>query len=287
MRPVAWAMAGLLLVLVALDLATSGSEPVAPRRAAADVRFSSRPDLRPPVLTVSERKPGTAPGEVFLAPKRSSGQSGPAILDERGDYVWFRPSPKGVVVDDFRVQTYRGASVLTWWEGKTSARGYGEGTWVIADRSYREIARIRAGRGLQGDLHELELTDRGTALIPIYHAVKADLRPVGAYADGEAVDSIIQEVDVASGKVLWEWHSLDHVAITESLRRPAAEDALPVRLLPYQLDRRRPRRQPAGLRPQHLGDLQAGPQDRRRALAPRRLPQRLRARQGRALRLAA
>jgi Arylsulfotransferase (ASST) len=229
MRTVVWTVAGLIVVLVALDLLTSNPATPPARHAALakDVHFISRPDLAPPVLTVATATRSALPGSVFLAPKRKSGQSGPTILDERGNYVWFKPSAKGVVVDDFRVQSYRGESVLTWWEGKTSDGGYGEGTWVIADHSYREIARIRAGRGLKGDLHELELTDRGTALIPIYHAVKADLRPVGAYQDGEAVDSIIQEVDIASGKVLWEWHSLDHVAITESHAGPPQKHRFP------------------------------------------------------------
>jgi hypothetical protein len=227
-RPIAWTIAGLIVVLLAFDLATSGSEPArAVRAPAGDVHFSSRPDLTPPLLTVGAHKAGTAPGFVFLAPKRTSGQSGPTILDEQGQYVWFKPSPKGTVIDDFTVQTYRGKPVLTWWEGKTSSRGYGEGSWVIADASYREIARIHAGEGLKGDLHELQLTDQGTALIPIYHAVKQDLRPVGAYADGETVDSIIQEVDIASGKVLWEWHSLDHVDITESHAGPPQKTRFP------------------------------------------------------------
>jgi hypothetical protein len=231
MRGLAWTIGGLIVLLGVLDALTGGRDAaVEPARATPprDVQFASRPDLMPPVLTTGERKPGTAAGFVFLAPKRKSGQSGPTILDADGRYVWFRPMPKGTTADDFRVQTYQDKPVLTWWEGKTSERGYGSGTWVIADTSYREIARIRAGRGLQGDLHELELTDRGTALIPIYHAVKADLSVVGAaYSDGEAIDSIIQEVDVATGKVLWEWHSLDHVPITESHAGPPQKTRFP------------------------------------------------------------
>ena len=195
--------------------------------------------------------------------------------------------PKGILADDFRVQTYRGQPVLTWWEGKTNPRGYGQGTWVIADTSYREIARVKAVGDVGGDLHDIELTDEGTALIPIYKIVPQDLTPIGAYADGEAIDSVIQEIDLETGELVWEWSSLEHVGLTESLAGIPQKTALPVRLLPHQLDRRRQRRQPARLRAQHLGDLQAGPQDRRGHLAPRRLSQRLRARRGRALRLAA
>src|SRR4051794_16379989 len=154
--------------------------------------FVSRPDLTPPKMTAT----GTASGDVLLAPKRSSGQGGPAILDPDGGLLWFHPIAKGMTANDFRVQRYRGKPVLTWWEGKMGNVGYGAGTWVIADTSYREIARVKAGHGLQGDLHEMQLTSRGTALIPIYHA------------DRHVLDSIIQEVDVRTGKVLWEWHSL-------------------------------------------------------------------------------
>ena len=165
---------------------------------------------------------------MFLAPKRTSGQRGVAILDERGEYVYFKPMAAGTIADDFRVQTYRGQPVLTWWEGKTNHRGYGQGEWVIADRSYREIARVRAVGGVGGDLHELELTDEGTALIPVYEAVKADLSPVHAfYSDGEVVDNVIQEIDVATGELLWEWHSIDHVPITDSYAGPPQKTRFP------------------------------------------------------------
>ena len=125
--------------------------------------------------------------------------------------------PKGILADDFRVQTYRGQPVLTWWEGKTTPRGYGQGTWVIADTSYREIARVKAVGDVGGDLHDIELTDAGTALIPIYKIVPQDLTPIGAYADGEAIDSLIQEIDLETGELVWEWSSLEHVGLTESL----------------------------------------------------------------------
>ena len=53
---------------------------------------------------------------------------------------------------DLKVQSYRGQPVLTWWEGQV-IKGYGEGKAVIADTSYRTVATIDAGNGLQADLH--------------------------------------------------------------------------------------------------------------------------------------
>ena len=79
---------------------------------------------------------------------------------------------------------------------------------------------MRAGNGLAGDLHDIELTNRGTAFITIYAKVDADLSVVNSDKDGEAMDSVIQEVDVATGEVVWEWRSLDHVALGESHAGP-------------------------------------------------------------------
>jgi hypothetical protein len=181
-------------------------------------QFASRPDLDPPVPKVT----GAASADVFLAPKATNGQSGPMILDPTGGLIWFHPEPAGIIPNDFKVQTYQGKPVLTWWEGKTNTRGYGQGSWVIADSSYHQIARVSAGDGLYGDLHDMQLTDRGTALITIYHAVRADLSPLHSLKDGHAVDSIVQEIDVATGKVLFSWHSIGHVPFKQSYAGPPA-----------------------------------------------------------------
>jgi hypothetical protein len=215
--------AGITVAVVSRDASQAPTEaPVS-----TDASFRSRPDLTPPLLTVETRQPAATKRKVLLAPKRKGGQSGPAILDDRGRLQWFRPMRAGTVANDFRVQRYQGKPVLTWWEGKTGEKGYGVGSWVIADRSYREIARVRAGNGLQGDLHDMQLTPRGTAYITIYAKVDADLSEVGSYPDGEAMDSVIQEVDVATGEVVWEWRSLDHVAISESHAGPPQTHRFP------------------------------------------------------------
>jgi hypothetical protein len=181
-------------------------------------QYASRPDLNPPVPQIT----GTATGDVFLAPKAQKGQSGPMVLAPDGGLVWFRPEPAGITANDLKVQTYQGRPVLTWWEGKTNSRGYGQGSWVIADTSYREIARVKAGDRLYGDLHDMQLTARGTALITVYHVVRADLSSLHSLKAGHAVDSIVQEVDVATGKVLFAWHSIGHVPLTESYAGPPA-----------------------------------------------------------------
>jgi len=199
-----------------LDDGTSEPSPTA-----ADVlRFHSRPRLDPDRVRVVVPAQGrTAPGYVFLAVKRGPGQDGPQIVDEAGHVVWFRPTPRPLTATGFRVQRYRGEPVLTWWQGRTRL-GHGMGEYVILDRHYRQVAVVRAGHGYMGDHHELQLTPRGTAYMSVYAPRRADLSMVGGPRDGTIFESIVQEVDIVTGKVVWEWHSADHLSVGEGMTAP-------------------------------------------------------------------
>ena len=157
-------------------------------------------------------------GYLLLGPKASGGsQPGALLLDGDGEPVWFKPLPSGLWATNVRVSRYRDRPVLTLWEGKVVSSTFGRGEGVILDSSYREVARVRAGNGRQMDLHEFVLTPQGTALFTCYpETVRTDLSSVGGPSDGEAVEAIIQEVDVQSGRVLLEWRSLDHIPVSES-----------------------------------------------------------------------
>ena len=189
------------------------------------MRFVSRPDLRPSNLSVTrdDRYFTGAAGErmIFVAPKNymtrnGPGQRGLMVLDASGELVWFRHT--GATPMNFRRQTYRGRPVLTWWEGEVPD-GYGMGRGIIADAAYRTIATVRAGHGLAADLHEFLLTGRGTALITAYRTAAADLSSIGGPADGTVYSGVVQEIDVATGAVLFSWDSLDHVDVTDSHNR--------------------------------------------------------------------
>jgi hypothetical protein len=201
-----------LVALVAALLVALGAAAAAPVR--ADTA------LQPPSVTVLQSSPGAADGLVFVTPRRTtapSGQQGPEIVDGQGRPVWFDPITNGEQATDFRVQRYRGKPVLTWWQGTNPVvRGVGVGVDEIADSSYNIIASVRAGNGLDADQHEFVLTPRGTALLTIYHAVPYDLSSVGGSPNGKVFDCIVQEVDIATGAVLFEWHSLDHVPLSDS-----------------------------------------------------------------------
>ena len=185
--------------------------------------FRSRPDLSPPTIKVSTQAHDTAFGYIFVAPYGigTSGQRGPMIVDNSGRPVWFRPVFQGVgTASNFKVQRYKGEPVLTWWEG-IGVQRYGQGEYVILDSSYREIKRVRAGNGYKGDHHEFLITAQDTALITIYNPVRWDLSALGGPRDGLILDGIAQEVDIDTGEVLFEWHSLEHVGLDEIHLQPA------------------------------------------------------------------
>jgi hypothetical protein len=196
--------------------------PVAAEPAkAGPPKYRSRPDLRElPDVTITHPANGTSGGYIFLTPASGRGLWGPLIVDEKGSPVWFRkvPDPATVAID-FKVQQYRGRPVLTWWEGTiggTGGQGVGQGEFVIVDQSYREITRVRAAGTEQADQHDFVVTPRGTALFWVYDPVPTDLSALGGPVDGVLHDGVIQEIDIATGRRLFEWRARDHVALTES-----------------------------------------------------------------------
>jgi hypothetical protein len=178
--------------------------------------FVSRPDLRPPSAEVVGS--AVSPGYLFIGPSAHRPvQAGSLLLDGQGEPAWFKPATHKRWVTDLRLQHYRGQPVLTWWEGQVTLSGFGQGEGVIVDSSYRELARVRAGNGHSIDMHEFLLTPQGTALFSCCPEIAhADLSAVGGPRDGTVLQGIIQEVDVQTGRVVFEWRSLEHITVSES-----------------------------------------------------------------------
>jgi hypothetical protein len=153
----------------------------------------------------------------FLAPKDGDAMTGPLIVDSTGEPVWIGPDARAY---DLRVQRYHGKPVLTWWRQVDTPRFDGE--VVIMDRSYRTIATV-ATHGIPGDPHEATLTPHGTALLIGYRTVPRDLTDFNGPRHGWVREGVVQEVDVATGRVLFTWNSLAHIPLTDS-RTPLPAD---------------------------------------------------------------
>src|SRR5205807_8447462 len=104
--------------------------PLVPAGSNGLQHFRSRPDLLPPSVTVTKSSAPGSEGDIFLAPQFGPSQNGPMILDPQGNLLWFLPYAvsRKLLITDFRVQTYRGQRVLTWFQGFTNhGSGIGEG----------------------------------------------------------------------------------------------------------------------------------------------------------------
>jgi hypothetical protein len=180
--------------------------------------FLSDPALQPPDLLVSKALPEPAEGDFFLSPDPAAGQlgqAGPMIVNGRGQLIWFDPMPPGELATDLRPQTYQGKRVLTFFQGEL-IDGHGAGDFVIMNSRYQEIRTVVAAEGYPTDLHEFVLGADDTAWLAAYQPEGWNLSSVGGPADGAVYDCVVQELDLATGNVLFEWHSLDHVAPSAS-----------------------------------------------------------------------
>ncbi len=195
---------------------------VAPAGAAAVLkpsevqRYHSRPELEPPALAVTTpASPAAAPGYIMSTPYSGPGQDGPMIFDDSGQVVWFDPVPHGAEATNLQVQQLAGKPVLTWWQGYIPPQGFGEGVESVADSSYH-VSHVYAGNGYWADLHDFRITAQNTALLTVFDPIRCDLSSVGGSHSAAVTDGVLQEVDLATGLVRREWHSIDHVSMSDS-----------------------------------------------------------------------
>jgi hypothetical protein len=198
--------------------------PTAQVAAAGNVVSSSAPatpstptSMALPAIRITTARSGIAPGVLFANPhparaKNASWTGGPMIYDNAGHVIWFMPNPKVHVTLPV---TYKGQPALAYHLTTGFVGGWSVGHWVVLNQSYQQIGTI--GNGV--DHHELLLVDNGTmAYVDSYHSVKYDLSKFGGPVNGTVVEPVIQEINLASGNVVWEWHGLPHVPVAETYR---------------------------------------------------------------------
>jgi hypothetical protein len=102
---------------------------------------------------------------------------------------------------------------LTFWAGEKLQES-GLGSYYMLNSSYDIVHTVSAvGKDLRGDLHEFKVNEDGSALITVYErtSVNLDGTDVDLPLDTMIVDGILQEIDIATGELLFEWRSSDHL----------------------------------------------------------------------------
>ncbi|KAH6887965.1 ASST-domain-containing protein [Thelonectria olida] len=209
-----------------LAIASSALVPLA----AGDWQYRSRPDLAPPRLNITI--PATdkvEQGFLFVAPfagfpdtpaeQHGPRQAGPYIFRDNGDLVWSGYGIYSIWATNFQAGRWKGKDILFSFEGDHNAGyGHGHGHVTIVDQHYETIRELRAGNHKLVDKHEFHIVNEETGLIQIYQPVPRDLSQWGASPEQQwIVNAIIQELDIATGELLFEWSSLDHVQPDEAI----------------------------------------------------------------------
>jgi hypothetical protein len=182
--------------------------------------FDTLPGVKAPILTVTTPDRDPAAGDLFTTNGPGPGAYGPLIYTPQGKLVWFDQFSGGLTAEDLNVQSYEGKRDLTFWQGKVLSLGFGQGEDVVLDANYEHVATVRGGNGLQADLHEFQIAPGAVAYITAYNPIRCDLSSAEGSSKGALVDAAVQEIDIRTGLVRWEWHSLDHVAVSESETSP-------------------------------------------------------------------
>ena len=206
---------------VAIDTAFAGSHgaPVGAYTPDGAYRFVTEPALHPPVIhrdgpTLAGR---LAPGYILttnfynLNYPPLVGQSGPLILDDNLQPVWFEPVPEKVVAANLSPQTYEGQPALAWWQGVVTNTGSTEsGEDVVVNRHYHTVARLRGADGWVLTLHALTI-DGEDAWVTANKNVARNLSAYGGAYNGALIDSAVQEYNLRTGRLLRTWDALDHI----------------------------------------------------------------------------
>lgn len=194
----------------------------------------TRPDPVPPQIEFTDG-PGAdqRTGEdeyYFLSPGYEDDDEpdhGAGIYDADGELAWMQPADREDDDNffDVRAQRYQGEPVLTYYRGPNYAWGNAEIT--VLDEADDRIATVTTGGEVgpqQADFHDTTITDRGTMLLISYYPTPRDLSAVGGPADGWVLDGRIQEIDIATGAVVFEWSAADHVPAEHTFQEIAPYD---------------------------------------------------------------
>jgi EmrB/QacA subfamily drug resistance transporter len=211
---------------VAIDLAFAGSHgaPIGAYTTNGAYSFVTAPSLQPPKLIPGE--PTTAgrlaPGYIFTASFYNLnyppmvGQSGPLILDNSLQPVWFQPVSQNLVASNLSRQTYHGKPALAWWQGFVTNTGATEsGEDVVVNQHYQTVATLRGRDGWKITLHALVISG-DNAWVTANKDIPRNLSKFGGTYSGALTDSAVQEYNLKTGKLLRSWDALDHIPLGDS-----------------------------------------------------------------------
>jgi EmrB/QacA subfamily drug resistance transporter len=222
-------------VVVTIAFAGSHAAPIGAYTTRGAYSFLTAPTLHPPqIRSTGQASSGRLAGSYIFTTNFYDlneppivGQSGPLILDEKLQPVWFQPVPESVAAVNLSLQTYQGKPALAWWQGRVTNTGATEtGEYVVVNQHYQTVARLKATNGWVLTLHELAIRGED-AWVTANKNIPIDLSKYGGAYNGALVDSAVQEYNLRTGALLRSWDALDHIPLGE------AQASLPTNGFPW------------------------------------------------------
>jgi len=172
---------------------------------------------------VPDRDPGA--GDVLTTNGPGAGRYGLLIYTPQGQLVWFDQYSGGLVGDDLSVQAYDGQRDLTFLAGKGELARLRPGRGRRHELALQVVAQVKGGNGLLADLHDFQIAAHDVAYITAYNPISCDLSSQGGPRDGVLLDATVEEIDIKTGLIRWEWHALGHIGVGESDTSPPSNRA--------------------------------------------------------------
>ncbi|THV68594.1 hypothetical protein D6D28_06557 [Aureobasidium pullulans] len=151
---------------------------------------------------------------------------GPQLLDaETLSVVYQAPA---FDEDNFgiSVQSCNGSDYLVWWSG-TNIDGRAAGHFYMLNSTYHSVFNISSVGLKLADAHDIFITPDCHAVITVYEPKPFELEDFGLQDNSWLLDSYIQEIDLATNELVFQWRASDHIDLHESLWLPqiAGENA--------------------------------------------------------------
>ncbi len=223
---------GVLALFAIVDFTFAGhpGAPIGSYRLSGAYSYVSAPGLHPPVIKPANKAVNGAPAPGYiltgnfldLTKPPMAGQSGPLMLDNNLQPVWFRPVPTNVVASNLDQQTYLGQPVLTRWQGVVTNTGQtSSGKYIVVNQHYKTIATLKGANGWVLTLHTM-IIDGDNAWVTANKNLPMNLSRWGGVYNGTLVDSAVQEYNIKTGKLLRSWDALKHISLNDSHSLPPA-----------------------------------------------------------------
>ncbi|TIA47410.1 hypothetical protein D6C77_10245 [Aureobasidium pullulans] len=192
-------------------------------------RFFSDPEVIAPVPNIIvPPQQGISPEKlVSWAPHGDQVPiHGPQLLDaETLSVVYQAPA---FDEDNFgiSVQSCNGSDYLVWWSG-TNIDGRAAGHFYMLNSTYHSVFNISSVGLKLADAHDIFITPDCHAVITVYEPKPFELEKLGLQDNSWLLDSYIQEIDLATNELVFQWRASDHIDLHESLWLPqiAGENA--------------------------------------------------------------